>query len=238
MSNVNPHNKRDERLGQIYINRHGTSYIVVEYNNTTSVVVEFMDEHKCRVHTNFYCVERGWVRNPFDKTVYGIGCYGVVEAKNVRREYTLWSDMLKRCYAVGKGAYLEKTYVCDRWLCFANFLEDLPLIENYSLWKENPKQGISLDKDVKGNGTRIYCLEHCCFLTLSENSKERDIRKPQKTRAVIGINIKTGETLYFPSTSSVIKHGFTRSAVTGVCNGVYKQHKGYKWYWEDEKYEN
>lgn len=225
--------KRDERLGQVFINKYGTPYKIIEYNNTTSVVVEFMDEYKHRVHTNYYWAEQGAVKNPFDRTVYGVGFHGIVPSGNHDREYSVWNGMLRRCYATNGDAYKEKAEVWERWHCFAHFLEDMPKIEEYNLWKNNPNQRIALDKDVKGQGQRLYSLETCCFVTVQENSKERNERKPPKTRPIKGVNIETGEVLHFSSTSSLTDHGFTRSAVMGVCNGKYKQHKGYIWNWEE-----
>ena len=75
-------------------------------------------------------------------SVYGVGILGTFKDGSkprtkdkygkLIREYILWHNMLRRCYS---DKYHEKrpTYkdctVCNRWLVFANFLEDLPLIE-------------------------------------------------------------------------------------------------------------
>ena len=225
--------KKINRIGQEFVNPYGSKYKIVEYTNTTSLVVEFQDEHKHRVHTNYYCAERGKVANPFDKTVCGVGIVGYVSCKDNPREYKLWQDMLRRCYDKGGKAYKEETHVCDRWKTFKNFIDDLPKIEGYDLWKNNPNKRIALDKDIKGGGARLYSLDNCCFVTNEENVKERLERKPPKTRPIKGVNIETGEVIHFPSTSILTKHGFTRSSVMNVCNGVSKQHKGYKWYWEE-----
>ena len=48
----------------------------------------------------------------------------------------------------------------------------MPKIENYFLWLNNPNQGVSLDKDLKCKGNKVYSLETCCFLTRSDNAKE------------------------------------------------------------------
>ena len=225
--------KKLNRIGETFTNKHGSTYRIIEYNNTTDIVVEFIDEYKHRVHTNYYCAEHGKVANPFNRTVYGVGIVGNASCKDNKREYKLWQDMLRRCYARDDGAYQEETNVCERWHIFHNFLEDLPKIEGYGLWKSNPNQRIALDKDIRGNGARLYSLDNCCFVTDVENTKEKNTRKPPKTRPIIGVNIETGEIIRFDTTSLLTKHGFTRSSVMNVCNGKSKQHRGYKWYWEE-----
>jgi hypothetical protein len=66
--------------------------------------------------------------------------------------------------------------VCKRWLIFANFLEDLPKIENYELWVHG---GYALDKDIKQQGVenKVYSLDTVCFVTQSDNNKEMNSRR-------------------------------------------------------------
>lgn len=62
----------------------------------------------------------------------------------------------------------------------------------------------------------------------------------KRLRPVKGVNIKTGEIIYFRNGLEAGKSGFSRSAVYGVCNQEPHrlQHKGYKWsYCSHEEYE-
>lgn len=97
------------------------------------------------------------------------------------RVYNTWHSMLNRCYNESqrdKYKAYEKCYVCDRWHRLSNFVEDLPKIENYKLWLENPNKRIALDKDIKSNGqNKCYCLEECIFAT-----NEQNVRQSNKTR--------------------------------------------------------
>ena len=130
--------------------------------------------------------------------------------------------------------------MCQRWLCFANFLEDLPLIENYEYWLNNPNQGIALDKDIKGNNSKVYCLDNCCFVTRSENSREMAIRtelsgcEPEK---IYGVNIKTGEkTKVFHGIREVERElGIHRSSISRCLNGERKSAGKYQWFKVEEK---
>ena len=176
--------------------------------------------------------------------VYGIGTLGTFKDGSKpkttdgngkkSREYILWRNMLERCYS---ERYQKRypTYkdcsVCDRWLVFANFLEDLPLIENYELWRDNPNTGVSLDKDIKVQDNKIYSLEACKFVSKSDNSKESIERcgtlKP--SRKIIAISLTETKVIIFQSMSQANKLGFDHAHISKCCQGEQKSHKGYKW---------
>ena len=180
--------KEEERLGATFVSNEGCKFFVIDYVKYSDVTVKFCDEYGVEVHTTWQNCQKGQVKNPYFTSQYGVACLGVgdfvtyVNGKPTR-EYELWRGMLKRCYS---GAERFKTYanvtVCDRWLCFANFIEDLPLIENYDLWRDNPNQYIALDKDLKQIGVenKVYSLNTCKFVTASENTKEANERRWSK----------------------------------------------------------
>ena len=184
-------NLREERLGMTFTSNEGCLFFVKEYKSNSDVTVKFMDEHGAEIHTTWQHCRKGQVKNPYFKSVYGVGCLGKgdfvtrVNGK-LTREYDLWGNMLKRCYndkSLEKRPTYANVTVCERWLCFANFLEDLPLIENYELWK-NSEEMMTLDKDLKQTGVenKVYSLETVKFVTVSENSKEAYERKWCKTK--------------------------------------------------------
>ena len=182
-------------------------------------------------------------RDDINMSVYGIGTLGTFkdgskpktsENGKPTREYLLWSRMLQRCYS-DKLHEKYPTYkgcqVDERWLVFANFLHDLPLIDGYSLWRDNPNTGVSLDKDSKVEGNKIYSLETCKFVSKSDNSKERIERcgttKPSKK--VMAISLIENKVIVFQSMKQAEKLGFDQSHISKCCNGECKTHKGYKW---------
>ena len=78
--------------------------------------------------------------------------------------YTVWGDMLKRCYS---KKYLESrptytgTIVCSEWLSATKFKE----------WMEKQDwQGKCLDKDIIVPGSRLYSPETCAFVLNATNS--------------------------------------------------------------------
>ena len=192
MTKVKRVSKANERVGETFVNRMGTMFFIKEYNAYRDVVVKFMDEHGAEVHTEYQNCKRGQVKNPYDKTVFGVACIGEGDFRTtvngkVTREYNLWKDMINRCYS-GEYPTYANVIVCERWLCFANFLEDLPHIENYEWWLENPNQRIALDKDLKQQGieNKVYSLETVMFVSASENSKEVNSRKGKESTDTVG----------------------------------------------------
>ena len=176
-------------------------------------------------------------------SIYGIGELGLMKdgskpktKKNGKhtREYELWKAMLTRCYS---DKYHEKqpTYkdctVCNRWLVFANFLEDLPLIENYKLWRDNPNSRVSLDKDSKIQGNKVYSLKTVKFISSSDNTKERLKRcgMPARPRKVMAISLTENKVIIFKSMLQTEKLGFDQGSISKCCQGKRKSHKGYIW---------
>ena len=65
-----------ERLGEENYNNFGTLMKIVEYKNAKDIIVEFQDEHKIKIHTRYGDFKRGKIKNPYDKSVYGVGYVG------------------------------------------------------------------------------------------------------------------------------------------------------------------
>ena len=175
--------KKNQREGMTFTSNEGCRFYIKEYNRYGDVTVKFLDEYGAEVHTSYYWCEHGQVKNPYFTSVYGTGCLGLMadgskpvikENGKLTRAYIVWRDMIRRCYSGEYPTYANVT-VCERWLVYANFLEDLPKIENYQWWLENPNQRIALDKDIKQRGIidKIYSLKTVKFVSDSENSEER-----------------------------------------------------------------
>lgn len=179
-------------------------------------------------------------KSPFERTKYGVGYKGILSNGQepitsihgkATREYRLWGSMMARCYS--KNKYPNCT-VCERWHCFANFLEDLPKIEGYKLWKENPTKRICLDKDLKQQNVdyKIYSIETCKFISNEENSRESAKRNGlglDKTKTpIIAINLKTGEQFIFESQNEAARQLNCNQANIYRClKGERKTTKGF-----------
>ena len=233
-----------DRTGERFVNNQGCSFFIVEYNHSKDLWVQFEDKHGAKVHVEYNQCTRGSVKNPYHPTVWNVGYIGrttdgvtPTTAGENYKKYRLWYEMLRRCYS---KEYHEKypTYkncsLCERWHSFANFLEDLPLIEGYELWvNNNDFRAIHLDKDIKGGDRKIYSLETCMFVDQAENVREMSSRCDTQKRhriKVVATNINNGEKLVFDSILKASKTlGVHVGSVSNCLSGKSKTAGGYTW---------
>lgn len=184
-----------ERIGVEFITNEECQARVVDYQKRGKkpalYQVVFLDEHKFTTWSQWANIEKGAVKNPYHRSVFGVGYLGVdkngevpntTNGKKIRREYVAWANMLERCYSDKQDERhpsYENCTVCERWQSFANFLEDIDKIKNYEYWRDNPQQRIALNKDMYYSELGIdtdckeYNLETARFISQSDNSKER-----------------------------------------------------------------
>lgn len=141
----------------------------------------------------------GKVKDPYFRTVYGVGYLGEFDKKRYKywkQAKQLWKNMLKRCYSDvdPKGYKKFGVTVDERWLCFANFLEDLNSLENFDAWLENHGKPTryNLDKDFKIPGNKVYSRDACMFVEDSLNKSEAAIRNLEKYGPVYGRQTRMG----------------------------------------------
>jgi len=123
------------------------------------------------------------------KTTKTCGCGKIDIAKNMSignikhnmahtKFYDIWGGIKKRCF--NKKTKYYKRYggrgikVCDRWLKFENFRDDMykSYLEHV---KEYGEKNTSIDR-INNNGN--YCLENCKWATYEEqNNNRRDNRR-------------------------------------------------------------
>lgn len=163
------------RVGEENTNHQGCLMKIIEYNRAQDIIVEFQDEHKARVHTQYHKFSDGGVKNPYYPEVYGVGIVGnKYPTRETRermvKEYTLWCKMLSRCYD-DKEKQKRPTYngvtCCEEWLLYENFYEWLHSQENFDKWKNGNRW--CLDKDILVKGNKIYSPETCCLVSNNVN---------------------------------------------------------------------
>lgn len=118
-------------------------------------------------------VKKGKITDPYAISVLGVGHIGEFPRVSYwRQAKQLWSNMMKRCYnPKDYMGYYGRAFVEERWLCFSNFLFDLPNLENFDKWLEGKNGGpvYNLDKDLKVVGNKTYSKDLCSFVTEYEN---------------------------------------------------------------------
>ena len=155
------------RIGEQFISNEGYEVIIVEYNNTNDVWVQFQDQHKAKVHTTYQNCRKGEVGNPYHRSVYGVGYLGVGKYKSridgkYTKEYLEWHSMLTRCYSEkyqNKYSTYKDALVNEY---FHNF-------QNYCKWREDNYYEIEgeqmcLDKDILIKDNKEYSFNTMVFV--------------------------------------------------------------------------
>lgn len=176
---------------QIYKSNAGHEFIILTQEGK-ACTIQFLKSGFVR-KANIDNIRAGKVRDLYEVSVYGQGYYGEFEKVSYwKQAKQLWQNMLKRCYceADAKG-YFGKVEVDARWKCFANFLEDLPKLENFDKWLDQKDGKYNLDKDLKVPGCRVYSREVCAFVPESVNksdggSRGGKVSKPYTRKPRVG----------------------------------------------------
>ena len=167
-----------DRIGETNVSNEGCAMKIAKYSDANNIIIEFQDEYRYRTHTSYKYFKNGECKNPFFASVFGHGYLGVDKEGNVPKvsefkdsknvhtwEYHKWQHMLIRCFD-NKLKERNPTYkdvtCCDRWLCFANFLEDLEILKQEYNWDDDIK--LNLDKDILNKNNKIYSLENCILV--------------------------------------------------------------------------
>lgn len=167
----NPINRDNEKVGKINYNKYESKMTVIKDLGNGDVLLKF--ENGYTTTAKYFDFKRGLIKNPYDKTVYGIGyvgegIYKTCENYKINIAYRTWQDMLRRCY---NPKYQEKypTYkecsVCKEWHNFQVFAKWFD--ENY--YKIENKC-MNLDKDILVKGNKIYSPDTCIFVSTNINN--------------------------------------------------------------------
>ncbi len=174
--------------------------------------------------------KEGTIRDPMARLAFGVGYLGEgphhpTNKGKITREGHLWYNMLERCYCEAYHS-LNPTYkgvsVCDRWQCFQNFCDDLPLIQGYDKWINDNK--FVLDKDKKIQGNKVYCLEACEFIYEGENTIISN-----KSKSVYKGISPNDEIYYFKNQRTFAeKFNLSKKGISSVVSGDQYTHRGWK----------
>lgn len=159
------------KAGERFKTREGYWCSVLKVENSKRLLVKIEDEFGHRFYTQSGHLRRGHIKNPFHRSVYGVGRTGVGGVKatigqRATREYALWKSMLERCYAEG---YWEQypTYtgcrVADEWHC----------LQEFGAWiRMQPfdMPGFQLDKDILAPGNKTYSPDTCALVPAEINN--------------------------------------------------------------------
>lgn len=223
-------NKGDEEMvkqlnpmvGKIYQSNNFGKFKVVEYNSSTSVVVEFLDTGY-RTTAQKTSILLGQVRDRLVPSLYGVGVIGDTPTKEngkFTKLYTAWKGMLERCYTEKSLAKCPTYLGCSVSDNFKNFTF-------FKEWAEkqvgSDKDGWNLDKDILVRGNKIYSEDTCCFVPQEVNKIFTNMKNTNS--GLVGVNKRpTGK--YYATVKHSGKIHYLGSYATEVeAFQAYKQAK-------------
>lgn len=166
--------KTKNRLGEENVNHQGCLMKIIQYNRVDDIIVEFQDEYKGIVHTQYQSFIRGNVKNPYYPMVLGVGMLSNKYPSKINnketKEYNLWKSMLYRCFdkkTKDKNPTYKNATCCKEWLNYENFYEWLHEQENFNNWCDNRW---NVDKDILIKGNKFYSPETCFLVPCNVNS--------------------------------------------------------------------
>lgn len=163
-----------ERLNEENLNNQGCLMKIVEYTNAHDIIVEFQDKYRARIHTEYKHFASGSVKNPYFRSVFGVGMIGEKYPMSINgkmtKEHFTWRGIISRCYdnkRKEKSPTYENVVCCEEWLNFDNFYEWLHSQSNFDKWYEGKKWAI--DKDILIKGNKVYSPNTCCLVPENVN---------------------------------------------------------------------
>jgi hypothetical protein len=170
---------------------------------------------------------KGEIRDKWAVSLCGVGVIGDIKTRGKYKQYyTLWHNMITRCYNHSNKAY-DNVSVCDRWLIFQYFYEDIPLIDGWN--KEQFEKGlIVLDKDIKQRNQKhkVYSPQTCSWVSAHQNSVIQDNQQKWFTATS-----PSGEQyIDYNITDFARKHNLERRQISAVLHNRFKSTLG--WHFE------
>lgn len=198
--------KRDCDNGRIFTMRDGSKAKIIEvigYNKRSNVeiVIEFLNINILGGHTKriarYHTLCYGGYKDYYRPVVCGVACRGYPKKPDKNdsiniysKTMHLWNNIISRCYNINSDNYDryggKGVTVCERWLCFEFFLEDIVSLRNYEMWLKDSSI-YCLDKDCRVPGNKVYSPETCMFLYIGHNTIEPTARN---NKVYIGVNEK------------------------------------------------
>ena len=160
--------------GDVFTTNEGGSVTVLQYQNSKAVTVKHNDTNGHVVVVQAGNLRGGGVKNPYHRSVHGVGFIGVGEHLasvngKLTPAYDTWRRMLERCHCP-KSLARNPTYmgctVHPDWHNFQNFAEWFERQYFATCWQ--------LDKDLIVEGNKVYSVDTCVFLPQQLNSLLND----------------------------------------------------------------
>ena len=157
-------------VGKVCKSNLSGDFKILKYNNSENVEIQFTNTGYRKVAV-MKEVRNGKIKDPYVPSVCGVGIVGtkypISEGGVNTKEYTLWRNMLERCYS---DTFKKKrpTYigceVSDNFKSYEYFYEWCHKQIGFS------NKNWHLDKDLLVKGNKVYNEDSCIFLPAEINT--------------------------------------------------------------------
>lgn len=152
-------------LNEIFMTNEGCEFKIIHIESSSKIKIKFMDNYGYEKLVRATNIRNREIKNPFHKSLYGIGMFGVGEFKSkinnkITYEYAKWQQMMSRAYDVHTKLRQKAYQECS-------VREDWHNFQDFSSWLINQKGyglvGWQLDKDLLVEGNKEYSPD-CCVI--------------------------------------------------------------------------
>ena len=158
-----------DRLGERYLTNEGCWAVIIEYISNRNCTIKFEETGNIVKNIGYNHVKKGNIRNPFHKSIFGVGYNGVgkyiisINGKRTKAAQT-WKGILERCYSDEKQEKYPSYKNVDVFKEWHNY-------QNFAKWfEENYIEDFHLDKDILSKNNKIYSPETCAFVPREINA--------------------------------------------------------------------
>ena len=155
-------------VGKVCKSKSSGDFKIVEYNDAHNVEIQFLNTGYETI-TRLDCIKNGEVKDPYTPSVRGVGVLGTKYPSKVNgvktKEYTLWCNMLRRCYSDGfkkQQPTYEGCEVSDKFKSYEYFYEWCHKQIGFN--NEGNGNPFQLDKDLLVKGNKVYSEYTCVFI--------------------------------------------------------------------------
>lgn len=207
--------------GSVHESNSLGKFRVVDFISSINIEIEFIDTgYRC--FSTAQKIRNGMVKDLLKPISFGVGYLGEgaffaqIDGDKTKA-YTAWRNMPERCYSkTDRATKLFGSYkgctVCTDWHSFQVFAK--------WFW-DGYSPGLVIDKDIKTKGNRVYCPEHCTFVTVKENSIDASAKSYL-------FKDPSGNSIEIYNLSEFCRENNLRqSHMTSVSTGARRHHKGW-----------
>lgn len=175
----------NENENEYYTNNEGYKIKVLKREGHKAFI-EFQDEHKFQKWVRYSDLEKGSVKNPYHKSILGLGYWGDVKRGDfTKKERTKFVNIIN-------NAKKNNERLKENLYCFKNFLITIRVLKNYDKWHNDTKNMFCLmtkkTEDVIDDFLILQVKREECLLN-------------SRSKAIVVVNMFDGSTEFFSTLS-------------------------------------